>query len=311
MDKGTHHNIRTEGRGYIEKIGPFLQQMEPMQAIATGALPFFKKDPDIKAVLFDIYGTLIISASGDIMQASYNAPMFSDALNGSGFLVRAGEGELMQMQMIFENEVKNGKESAKANGIPFPELDIVKIWQQVLEICESKGLIEFTQHSDIKLYTILFELKSNQVWPMPGMKGVVQALKQKGYPLGIVSNAQFYTPVIMNYFLHDIISSAEDIEGFEPELSIYSYKILRGKPDTFIYEQLLHPLKERGWSPKDVLFVGNDMLKDIYAASQLGFKTCFFAGDKRAYRLRKKHEGAAQCRPDHAITNLNQLLDIL
>ena len=35
---------------------------------------------------------------------------------------------------------------------------------------------------------------------MPGMKEVIHKLAGKGLPLGIISNAQFYTPVILNFF---------------------------------------------------------------------------------------------------------------
>ena len=269
------------------------------------------KVDNIKAVIFDIYGTLIISSSGDIMQSSYDASMFSVALSASGFQINVAEEELIDIHPIFEKEVIQGKEIATKSGIPFPELNIVEVWQRTLKKAEAKGLISSNRFPNYKLFTFLFELNSNQVWPMPGLKESLDELKGKGYPLGIVSNAQFYTPVIMNYFLYNKIKGDEFIDGFENDLSVFSYKMLRGKPDTAVYEELVEPLRKRGLSPKDVLYVGNDMLKDIYAASQVGFKTCFYAGDMRAYRLRKDHPEASRVRPDFIITELKQLNDFL
>ena len=89
------------------------------------------------------------------------------------------------------------------------------------------------------------------------------------------------------------------------------HKLGRGKPDVYLYHQLVKPLKKRDIIPEEVLFVGNDMLKDMLSASKAGFKTCFFAGDKRAYRLRKDHKEASDFKPDYIITELNQLLEVV
>ena len=296
---------------FIDILEPFLKSITPLQVQPTPATSFVKKDPSIKAVIFDIYGTLIISASGDIMQSSYDSTMFRDALKESGYRINVKEQELMRIHKIFETEVNNGKEKAKKNGTPFPELNIVEIWTNTLAKSEQEGLITSDKDSDIRLFTFIFELKSNQVWPMPLLKDTLKKIKEKGYPMGIVSNAQFYTPIMMNYFLHGITKEDEFIDWFEKDLSVFSYKMLKGKPDTLVYKELIEPLNNYGLRPSDVLFVGNDMLKDIYAAQQVGFKTCFFAGDMRAYRLRKDHPEASKSKPDYVVTELQQILDIL
>ena len=52
------------------------------------------------------------------------------------------------------------------------------------------------------------------------------------------------------------------------------------------------------------------MLKDIYAASQAGFKTILFAGDKRSLRLRKEKKEVHNLQADYVIDNLLQILEI-
>ncbi|MGQ8338545.1 HAD family hydrolase [Sunxiuqinia sp. A32] len=296
---------------FIEKLGPFLDKIQPIDIKPTDAVPSYSLDKSIKAVIFDIYGTLIISASGDIMQSSYDSSMFKEALISAGYTIKVPEADLMEIHDIFGKNVIEAKEIAKENGTPFPELNIVEIWQKTLNRCEEKKLIESTAQADIKLFTFIFELKSNQVWPMPDLNKTLEGIKDAGYPMGIVSNAQFYTPVIMNYFLYNKIKPDEFIDGFENDISVFSYKMLKGKPDPIVYKVLTDPLKKRGLKPDDVLYVGNDMIKDIWAAKQVGFKTCFYAGDMRAYRLRKDHPEASKIKPDHTITSLKQLWEIL
>lgn len=295
----------------LKKLTPLLASIKPMEILPTGAEANYTVGKEFKAIVFDIYGTLIISASGDIMQSTYDASMFYEALSIAGFKINVPQNELMKIHQLFEAEVINAKNAAKNSGIPFPELNIVDVWSKTLNSAENNGLIAADESSDVQLYTFIFELKSNQVWPMPELSETLKHIKTKNIPMGIVSNAQFYTPIIMNYFLHQQVKVDEFIDGFEKDLSVFSYKMLKGKPDTAIYEALLKPLKSRSIDPTEVLYVGNDMLKDIYAASQLGFKTCFYAGDQRAYRLREDHPQASQVKPDFVITELKQLTEIL
>ena len=109
-----------------------------------------------KAVIFDIYGTLIISASGDIMQAGYDASMFRRSLDASGFEILVPDSGLMTIHMLFEEEVTQGKEDAKASGIPFPELNIVEIWRKTLTRAEDRGLIKGIDKGRFETFHLYF-----------------------------------------------------------------------------------------------------------------------------------------------------------
>ena len=51
------------------------RQSRPLEPVPTGVSPVLRELPAIRAVMFDIYGTLLISASGDIdADASSNRP---------------------------------------------------------------------------------------------------------------------------------------------------------------------------------------------------------------------------------------------
>jgi len=68
-------------------------------------------------------------------------------------------------------------------------------------------------------------------------------------------------------------------------------------------------LEKMDISPHSVLYVGNDMLNDIYPAKTAGFKTALFAGDARSLRLRENHPQCKDLSPDIIITDLIQILD--
>ena len=61
----------------------------------------------------------------------------------------------------------------------------------------------------------------------------------------------------------------------------------------------------------ETVYVGNDMLNDIYCARQAGCKTVLFAGDQRSLRLRENDERCLAIQPDAVITSLSQLVEII
>ncbi len=296
-------------RNYINFIRPYLKELNVLSPIPTGVQPHLGRCK-AKAVIFDIYGTLLISASGDVEKAEYDDEMMRKSLKTAQYDI-VKDTALSQIYALLNLCLKAETQARKEAGTPYPEVDIVAIWERVLQSAEKEGLIRINQESNLLLFIFTFELQSNKIWPMPHLQNVIKKLSETDLALGIVSNAQFYTPVIMNHFLYNVEKDCTLISPFEKELTIYSYQKLRGKPDVALFEDLIPHLSQRGISPHEAVFVGNDMLKDVYAASQAGFKTVLFAGDKRSLRLRETDNRCANLHPDFVITALPQLLEIL
>ncbi|MFW5831435.1 MAG: HAD family hydrolase [Prolixibacteraceae bacterium] len=290
-----------------------MDKLEPMQPETSDLCPNLKKEKPVKAVIFDIYGTLLISSSGDIDQAVFTEENMKEALIEGGFADENTKTETYSF-LLKELPVKiasNQKETA-ANGHPYPDVDIFKVWNEMLAEAEKKGWIKKTGDESLADTIIVFEILSNKVSPMPGMKKVLEALKAKNVPLGIVSNAQFYTPIIMNYFLTGEFSTRQEIEFFEPELTAFSFSELRAKPDVELFEKITPALVQKyGIKPSEAVFVGNDILKDVYTAKKAGMQTMLFAGDNRSLRLRETDERMRGLFPDFIITDLKQILTII
>ena len=99
--------------------------------------------------------------------------------------------------------------------------------------------------------------------------------------------------------------------GFDKDLCIWSYKYGHAKPSEFLFQILLDKLKKKyNISADEVLYVGNDMLNDIFTASSAGCKTALFGGDIRSLRLRNKNEQCIGLTSDMIITDLLQIKDL-
>ena len=296
-------------------IKKWLDSSEKLQPIPTTFCPNLKTDSKekIKAVIFDIYGTLLISSSGDIDQASLNKDNMHEAMEAGGFDLSGCKAETCSFLLYqLQEQVKKQHEELKTKGHPYPDVDIFEVWKNMFEAAENKGLIKLSGNESWADTIMVFELLSNRVYPMPGMKDILLKIKKQGLPIGIVSNAQFYTPIIMNYFLTGEFSTDQHIDLFEEDLSVYSYKELRAKPDTALFDKFIPVLNSKyNIEPSETIFVGNDMLKDVYTATKAGLRTVLFAGDERSLRLREDDARVKGMFPNFIINDLQQLTEII
>jgi putative hydrolase of the HAD superfamily len=304
------------GKDYLPYIKTFLGESVSLKPIPTLLKPYIRKDAGIKAFVFDVYGTLLISASGDIDESVLSTDNLMQAFSASDIkFAENGEtsGELLkQILYEFRQSIKEFHEQKRTEDRPYPEIDISMIWENIIKSHQNLNQLIIEDPLCIRCFVFVFEVLSNRIYPMPGMKDLLNRLASLNYPLGIISNAQFYTPVIMNYFLHDSVSENEEVAPFDPDLTVFSYKYMRSKPDLFLFQLLKDQCQKKyGLFADEILFIGNDMFRDIYPAFLAGFKTALFAGDTKSLRLRQDKPELKKIVPDFIITDLMQLLTIL
>lgn len=283
----------------------------PLAPLPTETPPQLHRLGSVKAVLFDVYGTLFVSGSGDVgtAAATDTAEALTQALVVSGF-----EGDLEQAGQVGKDmlkaEILEWHKAGHDAGIDFPEVEITKVWKKIIDsLCNTDTLTTAGVELDqIRCLALEYECRVNPVFPMPGSIETIGALKERGLALGIVSNAQFYTPLLFPAFFEQTVEQC----GFDPECCIWSFKELKAKPSTALFPKAKKFLKKNhGIELEETVYVGNDMLNDIYCAKQAGCKTVLFAGDQRSLRLRENDERCLAIQPDAVITSLSQLLEII
>jgi putative hydrolase of the HAD superfamily len=250
----------------------------------------------VATVLFDLYGTLLISASGDIgLAAASGGP--EDALNRwvseLGFAPPAGG-----VRNALTAEIKKTHQRLKSRGVEYPEVIIEKIWGRLYPQASAHQL---------QRLALAYELKVNPVCPMPGLRRCLAALSRSGIRLGIVSNAQFYTPLLMEHFLGGPLTE----NGFSEALCFYSFRLGTAKPGAALYRAAAEGLGRLGIAPQAAVMVGNDRRNDVAAARAVGFQTVLFAGDARSLRWRDEDPDWSSAQPDMVITKLTELSDYL
>lgn len=279
----------------IVKRYDFSSHLHVMEPLPSGMIPGGRTRGVLKAVLFDIYGTLFISSSGDIgvAEEGFRRSAAMDALRRHYQISWSPE----RMAHKLFDAIRRQHERQKSAGVDFPEVQIDQIWQEILE---------WTDMDRVRGLAEAYEAVVNPTYPMPGLDQVLRILRHRRVVMGIISNAQFFTPHLFEIFL----GAGPEAFGFARTLTLYSFEFGRAKPSVALFETLAGRLQNQGVRPESVLYVGNDMRNDIQPAQAVGFQTALFAGDRRSLRRRRDDPALRQTTPDVVITDLREILEL-
>ena len=280
----------------------------PLLPIPTGERSVLRPVKGIRSVLFDVYGTLVISASGEVgtQQEAAAGEAFSAALDTSDIRLKI-DGDQGVRQLL---ETIGGFHGRSRNrGIEYPEVDIVEVWRSTVQAMSQSGQLSLPPGGQVDYHRLAteYEARANPVWPMPGVAQCLAALRGRGLLLGLVSNAQFFTPLVFEALLNQ---TPEEL-GFDPDLQVFSYRLEEAKPSGVLYDVAVRSLRRRGIEPEAALYVGNDLLNDITPASKVGFVTALFAGDARSLRRRAGDRRVEGIEPDLTLTSLVELIEVV
>lgn len=281
----------------------------------TGHPERLKNLPDVHAVLFDIYGTLFVSGSGDvgITAKSNSAEAFLQALDVAGLAGRVCRADAEtggRAVQAYLASIDLFHQERKTEGIDYPEVDIREVWKRVWTALHEEGLVASAslETRELESLAMAYECLVNPVWPMPDACDVLERIDETGVVTGIVSNAQFFTPLLFPALMHRQMHEL----GFTENLCVYSFACREAKPSIALFEKALNRLEvDFDILPEQTLYVGNDMRNDIWPAAIMRCQTALFAGDKRSLRLRQDDDRVAGVQPDIVLTSLQPLLGCL
>ncbi len=289
----------------------FITLSKPLEPRGANAFPVLQHLDNIKVITYDFYGTLFISGVGDIGidDGKADEDLLNKTLKNSGIKIVDNNAGSVGFE-TYNKVVKDHIENLKQNGIEYPEPDIRQVWKDVLSEMQQQGLIRYQDHDSVQdVVSVEFEARMNPVWPMPDAVDTLKHFKKNGITQGIISNSQFYTPVVLEALTDYSLAEL----GFEEKLLHWSFEENMKKPSLRFYRDFVEKLTafDRALSPSNVLYVGNDMLKDVYPARHVGMKTALFAGDQRSLKWRNDDERCKDIQPDLVITSLSQLINCI
>ena len=212
----------------------------------------------IKGILFDLYGTLIDIETDESLEEIYRG--IAHYLTYQGVYLHRWEVRDRYYQIMKQQREESGEE--------YPEIDVEAIWNTFLE---QEGIKAAPARRDlVRILVHLYRgISRKRLQLYPDVKRVLDDL-QPHYRMAVISDAQ------PGYALPEI--KAVGLDGyFDPIIISADYGFR--KPDARLFAKPLDILK---LTPAEVIYVGNDMYRDIYGASRLGIKTLFVDSNQGA-----------------------------
>jgi putative hydrolase of the HAD superfamily len=244
-----------------------------------------RQQMDIQAIAFDVNGTLVRIWTDDGMEQIFRS--------AAHFLTYQGI-DLCRYQ-VRDQYFQIMKEQQQTSHEEYPEFDAVAIWRSIIE----RHMTDFTralpagklEQMPLFLAEMYRGISRRKLGLYPHVREVLDVLRAR-YPLAVVTDAQsayargeLHRVGLLGYFDPIIVSGD------------HGYR----KPDRRLFQFAVDGMKV---AAEHVLYVGNDMHRDIFGAREAGMKTVMFDSDQGT----KAH---LDCVPDYTITDLRDLLPIL
>lgn len=246
-----------------------------------------KKKRRIKGVLFDVGGTLVeVFSEGKTLEAV--APKIWQFLEKNDIHFSL-EHVSERLRVGFQGYDKWKERSLKEmpSEILWPKFVFNQhnayIKNKIAEIADQ--LSEFYSTSNLKR-----RLRTH-------VRSVLRNLKERGFELGIVSNAIISSP-------HIRILKQTGIYNFFQTV-VFSSDVGIRKPDPRIFRQAL---AEMHLQPPEAVYVGDTLSRDVVGALQTGFRASILI---KSALTTTKDTLVRSTKPDFTITDLYEILEIV
>jgi putative hydrolase of the HAD superfamily len=215
----------------------------------------------IENIIFDFYGTLVDIHTDESQPELWQKMRDLYAVYGADYEAE----ELHQTYLDFCREEE--AEMKKETGNPYPEIDLLTVFGRLYEAAPEHHPTELQKDVNEELFVFLANtfriLSRTKLCAYPHTLEVLKALKDRGYHLYLLSNAQ-----------HVFTMPEMEETGVLPYMDAVYISSDAGvkKPQKAFMEKLL---KEQKLKKETCLMVGNDMDSDIRIAALCGMKSLF------------------------------------
>ncbi len=294
----------------------------PPEPTPVKATPFLEALPEVRAVTWGVYGTLLRINDGRLL------PMVDEPLRMEVALEKTihefnmwhsmsrkpgapWEYMLQQMTRLVEDQqlVASGHKGEA------PEVDLAHIWRKLIsrllqkEYAWDDKLGDLDDFSDKVAY--FFNRCLQGVTASRHARMALRHVRRAGCLQGIVGDGQTFTRVQLLRALREQGETRALKRFFGPGCICLSGPIGVRQPAETLFKACLSRLANEGIAPSEVLHVATRLAEELGPAKKLGMKTALYAGDKASTQATGAQISDPELRPDRILTDLGQIRQIV
>lgn len=296
---------------------------KPPKADPPKATAFLKPVSGIRVVAWDLYGTLLRIADGELLFEAPQEIRMQIALekvdaefNMWNSMYRKPVAPWKYLLDQYQKFLERQRMAATKQKGDLPEVNSSQIWRQILAQLEEK---EYEYDTDFygemdelsEKVAYFFHASLQGLEAAPNALPALQMVANRHFRQGLIADAQAFT---LTQFLRCLKAQGTlpplgDL--FQANLMVLSYQQGVRKPSKSLYQTFLQNCRENGVAPHEILYIGSRLKTDVAIAKSLGMQTALYAGDKLSLQATKDEIGNPKLRPDRLLTDLNQIGELL
>lgn len=286
------------------------------------ARPHLVRLPQVRAVLWNVYGTLLRIAGGELWFEHPQEFVMNVALDKtiqefkmwSSMSRKPGQPadymkQLYDSVLLEQRAFPGGTEK-------YPEVGSDRVWEALI-----KKLFQKDYQFDAGFFGSLNEFSRKVAYFFhASLQGTVcyrraaqalQGVGDKGIKQGLLADGQCFTRVQLQRGLAALDRDIVLEKLLDKDLVILSSDVRGRKPSERMFRHALKALEQKGIAPNQVLHVGTSLARDLAPAHRLGMRTALFAGDRGSLQATAEQLKEPASRPDILVTKLSQITDVL
>ncbi len=287
------------------------------------ATPYTKPLPKIKAVMWNVYGTLLRISDGELLFQHPQAIRMEVALDKTiqefnmwnSMTRKPGKPwEYMQQKYLqVMDELKMASSGRKGDMI---EVNSAQLWRKLLGMLDKKDY-----QYDTALYGDMDELSEKVAYffhsslqgveAAPGALATLQALSAAGFRQTLFADAQPFTIAQLIHSLRQQGAVASPDSLFDTSLHTLSYIEGVRKPSRTMYLRAMDRFNKLGLEPEEILYVSSRVRDDLAPAKALGIRTALYAAEKLSLQASPEDMKDPAMKPDRLLTELTQVRDLV
>jgi FMN phosphatase YigB (HAD superfamily) len=294
----------------------------PVEADRPKAKPHLARLPQVRAVLWNVYGTLLRIAGGELWFEHPQDFVMNVALDKtiqeykmwSSMSRKPGQPadylkQLYASVLLEQRAVPGGTEK-------YPEVGSDRVWEALI-----KKLFQKDYKFDAGFFGSLNEFSRKVAYffhaslqATAAYSGAAEALRhvaKKGLKQGLLADGQCFTRVQLQRGLAGQDKECLLDKLLDKDSTVLSHEIRGRKPSERLFRQVLTALNQQGIAPNQILHVGSSIPRDLVPARRLGMRTALFAGDKTSLQATAEQLKESTGRPDVLLTELKQIAEVI
>ncbi|QDT54928.1 hypothetical protein Pan44_29680 [Caulifigura coniformis] len=302
---------------------PNLIWPKPPVPVPIDADPYVKSLPDIRAVSWCVYGTLLQIHDGRLhhqhpqvlrMQVALQKTIEEFHMWNSMSRKPGQPWEYMLQQytkLIDEARLVSTKRKGDT-----PEIDSVKIWRKLIDrLLQNEYEFDQTFYGDVDDLALkvacFFHSMLQGVTATDGAAASLERIAQAGLKQGLIVDGQAFTTVQLEHEFQKINPQAFLAGLIKPELVALSCRFAIRKPSPTLFAIAAEQYRGLGIEPSQVLYISHRLHDDLAVARKHGFRTALFAGDEKVCQVTGEDLRNPEIKPDRLLTELGQVAPMI